>query len=80
MPQDFSGQNLRGRSFAGLDLSGANFSYTDVRGANFSKAILRSANFRHARAGLQPRRAIGLLLGLWLLSGVSGQFSGLPGY
>ncbi|MEQ9354808.1 MAG: pentapeptide repeat-containing protein [Coleofasciculus chthonoplastes F2-STO-03] len=30
MPQDFSGQNLQGRSFKGQDLTGANFSVTKV--------------------------------------------------
>ena len=35
MAEDFSGQNLRGRSFKGRDLTGANFSGTDIRGATF---------------------------------------------
>jgi len=80
MPQDFSGQNLQGYSFTGLDMSGTNFSYTDIRGADFSKAILRGANFSHAKAGLQRRWAIGLVVGSWLLAGISGLFSGLAGY
>jgi signal transduction histidine kinase len=80
MPQDFSGQNLQGISFAGLDLSEANFSYTDIRGADFSQAILRGANFSYAKAGLQRHWAIGLVIGLWLLSGISGLFSGLAGF
>ena len=53
MPQDFSGQNLRGRNFKGQDLTGANFSHADIRGANFSNAILIGANFSKAKAGLQ---------------------------
>ena len=52
MPQDFSGQNLRGRNFKGQDLTGANFSHADIRGANFTDSILIGANFSHAKAGL----------------------------
>ncbi|MEJ6487945.1 pentapeptide repeat-containing protein [Nostoc punctiforme UO1] len=48
MPQDFSGQNLRGHSFKGKDLTGANFSGADVTKANFSNATLRKANFTNA--------------------------------
>ncbi len=62
MPQDFSGQNLRGRAFSGLDLIGANFSYADIRGANFTNAILKGANFSYAKAGLKRRAVIGLLI------------------
>lgn len=80
MPQDFSGQNLRGRSFTGLDLSGVNFSDADIRGADFSNAVLRGANFSRALAGLQRHWAIGLVTGAWLLSGISGLYSGLTGY
>lgn len=80
MPEDLSGQDLRGCSFAGLDLSGANFSYTDIRGADFSRALLRGANFRHARAGLPHHWAISFVMGSWLVAAISGQFSGLAGY
>jgi uncharacterized protein YjbI with pentapeptide repeats len=62
MPQDFSHQNLRGRSFKGQDLAGADFSYADIRGADFSGANLRSANFRGTKAGLQKRWAIFLVI------------------
>jgi hypothetical protein len=48
MPQDFSGQNLRGHSFKGKDLTGANFSGADVTKANFTNATLREANFTNA--------------------------------
>ncbi|MHC5766798.1 MAG: pentapeptide repeat-containing protein [Nostoc sp.] len=73
MALDFSGQNLRGRNFKGRkDLAGANFSYADIRGANFTKANLTSANFSHAKAGLQRRWAIFLVLVSCLLSGLSG--------
>ncbi|BAY11150.1 pentapeptide repeat-containing protein [Calothrix sp. NIES-2098] len=72
MALDFSGQNLRGRNFKGQDLAGANFSYADIRGANFTNANLTDANFSHAKAGLQRRWAIFLVLISLLLSGVSG--------
>lgn len=75
MPQDFSGQNLRGRSFKGQDLSGANFSYADIRSGDFTNANLRSANFKGAKAGLQRRWAIVLTVVSWVLSGLSGVFS-----
>ena len=75
MPPDYSGQNLRGRSFKGQNLTGANFSKADIRGANFTNAILKDANFTGAKAGLQKRWVIGLLIVSWLLSAVSGYFS-----
>jgi Pentapeptide repeats (8 copies) len=69
---NFSGANLRGVNFEGLDLSGANFSYADIRGANFTKAILKGANFSHAKAGLQRRWTILLVIFSLILSVVSG--------
>ncbi|MFN6572098.1 pentapeptide repeat-containing protein [Dendronalium sp. ChiSLP03b] len=73
MALDFSGQNLRGRNFKGRqDLAGANFSYADIRGANFTNASLRGANFNHAKAGLQRRWVIGLVLVSFFLSGLLG--------
>ncbi len=75
MPPDYSGQNLRGRSFKGQNLTGANFSKADIRGANFTNAILKSANFTGAKAGLQKRWVIGLLIVTFLLSVLSGFFS-----
>ncbi|MEH1971204.1 pentapeptide repeat-containing protein [Nostoc sp.] len=75
MPPDYSGQNLRGRSFKGQNLTGANFSKADIRGANFTNAILKDANFTGAKAGLQQRWTIGLLIVSWLLSGLSGFLS-----
>ncbi|WP_392477079.1 pentapeptide repeat-containing protein [Nostoc sp. C110] len=80
MPQDFSGQNLRGRSFKGQNLEGANFSYADIRGANFTGANLQGANFSKAKAGLQKRWAMVLVLVSWTLGVMSGLFSGFIGY
>lgn len=79
MPQDFSGQNLRGRSFKGQNLAGANFSCADIRSADFTEANLRGANFSHAQAGLQRRWAIFLIFVSWFLSGASGFFSAFAG-
>lgn len=53
MPQDFSHQNLRGRSFKGQNLVGVNFSYADIQGVDFSGANLRGANFSCTKTGLQ---------------------------
>jgi uncharacterized protein YjbI with pentapeptide repeats len=58
MPQDFSRQNLQGRSFKGQNLTDANFSYADIRGADFTNALLNCANFSYAKAGLQRHWAI----------------------
>jgi len=74
---DFSAQDLRGRSFVGLDLSGANFSAADIRGTDFSHAILRGANFSQTKAGLPSLWFLGLVLSSWLLSGLSGVWTGL---
>lgn len=79
MTQDYSGQNLRGRSFRGQNLEGANFSGADIRSADFTNANLTGANFSYATAGLQKRWAIFLVSVAWLLSGVSGFFSSLAG-
>ncbi|MBN4003574.1 MAG: pentapeptide repeat-containing protein [Nostoc sp. LPT] len=79
MHQDFSGQNLRGRSFKRQNLEGANFSGADIKSADFTGANLRGANFSHAQAGLQKRWAIFLVLVSWVLMGVAGFFLSFTG-
>ncbi|MCP6760018.1 MAG: pentapeptide repeat-containing protein [Fischerella sp. CENA71] len=75
MMLDYSGQNLRGRSFKGQNLTGANFSKADIRGANFSNAILKDVDFTSAKAGLQRRWVIGLLIISCFVLAVSGYLS-----
>ncbi|MBD2205598.1 pentapeptide repeat-containing protein [Calothrix sp. FACHB-1219] len=79
MTQDFSGQNLRGRSFKGQNLKGANFSGADIRSADFTNTILVGANFTGAKAGLQKRWAAFLLVSSFVLSGISAYFPALIG-
>ena len=79
MPQDFSGQTLRGRSFKGQDLTGANFSHADIRGANFTNATLIGANFSHAKTGLPRSWATFLVIVSLALSAISGFASALVG-
>lgn len=69
---DYSGQNLRGRSFEGELLDGADFSDADIRGANFSRASLVEANFTDARMGIRPIAAIVLLGAAIVVSIVAG--------
>ncbi|MCH4904217.1 hypothetical protein GSN00_07410 [Cylindrospermopsis raciborskii CHAB3438] len=55
--QDFSNQNLRGRSFKGQNLEGANFSHADIRGANFTDLKNRLQSALEA-GGLEVLKAI----------------------
>ncbi len=79
MAQDYRRAKLRGKSFKGKDLEGADFSYSDIRGADFAEANLKGANFSHAKAGLQRRWAIVLILFALLLSALSGFLSAIGG-
>ncbi|HYW20728.1 MAG TPA: pentapeptide repeat-containing protein [Nodularia sp. (in: cyanobacteria)] len=72
MLPDYAGQNLRGRSFKGQNLEGANFSKADIRGANFTDAILKGADFTGAKAGLQRRWVILLLIVTLVLLALAG--------
>lgn len=69
---DFRGKNIQGQSFQGKDLSKIDFSNAYIQGANFSNAILIGANFTGAKAGMQKRWLVGLLLASLFLSGVAG--------
>jgi len=68
MTQDFTGQNLQGRSFRGQNLVGANFSYADLQGVDFSSADLTGANFSYAKAGLNPKSATYLTIIAFVLA------------
>jgi uncharacterized protein YjbI with pentapeptide repeats len=78
--RDFSGEIIRGQSFAGQDLAGIDLSHADVRGATFTNAVLRGASFKGARAGLERRWAIILVIGLLLLLTLSGIPIALAGW
>ena len=77
MPKDFSGKNLRGHNFQDQNLTGAKFIGADIRGANFTNALLREADFTRAKAGLQRRWTIFLVIISLFLSLISGLMSGL---
>ncbi|WP_199332455.1 pentapeptide repeat-containing protein [Anabaena catenula] len=76
---NFAGKNLQGHDFSGQNLTGADFSNADIRGANFTNAILRNANFQNVKAGIKNDWATFLLIVSFLLSIISGIFSGFSG-
>ena len=67
--------NLRGANLSKKDLAGADFTNADIRSTNFTGANLRGAKFCRAKAGLQRRWAILLVVASWLLALISGFFS-----
>ncbi|MBS9770115.1 MAG: pentapeptide repeat-containing protein, partial [Trichodesmium erythraeum GBRTRLIN201] len=69
--REFQGFNLRGLSFEGKNLSDADFSFADIRGTNFRGANLTGARFCGAKAGLQKRWVVVLLIGVFILVGIS---------
>ncbi|MCP6761209.1 MAG: pentapeptide repeat-containing protein [Fischerella sp. CENA71] len=79
MFQDFSGQNLRGRSFKNQNLERAIFSGADIRGADFTAANLKGAFFNGATAGLPKHREVFLKIILLLLSFLGGFTAAFPG-
>ncbi|MDJ0694710.1 pentapeptide repeat-containing protein [Mastigocoleus sp. MO_188.B34] len=79
MAPDYHRAKLRGKSFKGQDLTGVDFSYSDIRGANFTGAILRGANFSHAKAGLQRRWFVILVIFSLFLSLLSGSIAAVGG-
>ncbi|WP_366918567.1 pentapeptide repeat-containing protein [Acaryochloris sp. IP29b_bin.148] len=76
MDTDFSHKNLRGRTFRNQDLTEADFSHADLRGTNFTHAILRGANFSRAKAGIQRRWVVTLVLFTVLLAVMAGSIVG----
>jgi uncharacterized protein YjbI with pentapeptide repeats len=59
---NFSGQNLRGRSFKNQSLIGADFSGCDLRRLDFSFADLTGAKFCNARMGKTTKTQILLII------------------
>ena len=67
--------NLRGADLREKNLSGVDFSKADIRSTNFTGATLGGAKFCKAKAGLQKRWAIGLVIVSLFIAFVSGLFS-----
>jgi uncharacterized protein YjbI with pentapeptide repeats len=77
--RDFRGESLRGCNFKNQELGGADFSGCDLRGANLSRANLTEAKFEKAKAGLQKRSVVILLLVALVLVVISSFFSAFIG-
>jgi len=77
--RDFRCANLQGQSFKDQDLSGADFGEANIRGANFSSATLIGTNFTRAKAGVQSRWAITLLIVSLFLAMLSGFAAAVAG-
>ena len=77
--RDFRGESLRGCNFKNQELSGADFSGCDIRGANFSRANLTEAKFEKAKAGLQKRWVVILLIAALILIVISSYLSAIIG-
>jgi uncharacterized protein YjbI with pentapeptide repeats len=63
---NFTGVKLKGQYYHGKNLSGANFSEAYLRSADFRNAILEGTKFTGAKAGLQKRSRLQLILISWL--------------
>ena len=72
MAENYSGQNLRGRSFQGELLDGADFTESDLRGADFSHASLVGADFTDARVGVRTVTTLVMLAGAVVVSVLAG--------
>jgi MFS family permease len=72
MGEDYSGQNLRGRSFEGASLDSADLTDADLRGADFSHASLVGADFTDARMGVRTIFGLAMLAGAVVVSVLAG--------
>ncbi|MEM9818567.1 MAG: pentapeptide repeat-containing protein [Cyanobacteria bacterium P01_D01_bin.6] len=75
--RDFRDVSLIGEDLSGKDLSGADFRGADIRSANFANATLKGANFAQTTAGLRGRWVVCWVVVSYVLSIISGFFSGL---
>ena len=78
--EHFRNQNLRGRSFKNQDLTNTDFSHSDIQGADFTGANLTGANFSHAKAGLDYRWIIKMLIFAAILAAIAGIAAAIAPY